>query len=150
MQFKGERQLPSYTVKHHRDAAKERDWLFATYGESLREGYNNWMKELQDNAGAKQLADWTVDLEVAFDDLQKQRLPDWARSFKRFQQAGFREKLRALLSVVKNRRPPWQLKAASRPIPGLDGVILISVGIVFDINDIERIIAVRQVLHHAV
>jgi hypothetical protein len=138
-----------YTVKHHKDAARERDWLFSTYGESFRTAYNDWMDEIARWAAINKEDGWFDLDQMLACLLEEGELPNWARSLKRFRQAGVREKLRALVAMVKKRRPPWRLKAASRPIPGLDDQLLIDVGIIFDINDVDRLIVVRQVLHHA-
>jgi len=144
--------MAEYDVKHHKVAAKERDWLIHTYGASLQEAYAVWMRGLANDAVTGR-DDWSFDLFEAFEDVLEGELepnPDnWARSLARFRQAGYREKLQALLSIAKKRRPPWQLKGASKVLPGLDGQVSLAVHITFEINDVKRLVVVRQVMHHA-
>ena len=147
-----------YTVKHHRAAATERNWLCETYGQSFRSGYARWMDELADrsaevrgDANAFDLEEWLGAIEQqTFDAIQNKSLANWARSLKKFRQAPYLEKLRALLAVVRNRRPPWQLKGSHRAIMALDGQLAINVGLVFELNDAARLVVVRQVLHQAI
>lgn len=107
------------------------------------------MAEIAASAASRKNDGMFFDLEETLIDAQEGNLPNWALSLKRFSQAGFHDKLKALISVVARRRPPWRLKAASKPLLGLDGRVSISVGITFEINDVDRMIVVRQVLHQA-
>lgn len=63
---------------------------------------------------------------------------------------GFRDLARALLAVARTRKPPWELRAATNILEGLDGVFLIKVDVILEVNHVSRIVAIRQVLHKAV
>jgi hypothetical protein len=140
--------MATYQVKYQRNAARERDWLCHTYGDSFRHGYSAWLTELSEDL-AQGRDDAHFDLQEVLDAIEKENLSNWHRSYKRFLEAGYRDKLRALLAVLRNRRPPWQLRGAARVIMGLDGLVLINVNLVLDVSDTDGLLVIRQVLHHA-
>ena len=56
------------------------------------------------------------------------------------------EKLKAMLAIIRNRRPPWRARVVERHgLPGLDGQVNVAVRIYFTIDDVEKRVVIRAV-----
>jgi hypothetical protein len=145
--------MAGYEVLHQREAAKERDWLIGTYGNSFAAAYRGWMDSLAraaagEKAGGPPADDVHaegVDLEKMFEEIAETDPKDWRDSWRNFLSQRLVDKIKVFLTVLKRRRPPWQTRIASRALGGLDGHCSVEVDIVYEINDPELLLVVRMV-----
>jgi len=139
----------AYAVRYQRDAGAERDYLKETYGQSFREAYDLWVISIATRAAENDKFEDAGDLPTVLDDaLNDNRLADWKQSWQVFRSAGFRDKIKAVLSVLRKRKPPLRsLILENHGLPGLDGVLSLAVRLYFEIDDVNARILVRVVEH---
>lgn len=139
----------AYSVRYQRAAGAERDYLKDTYGQSFREAYDQWVILIATRAAANDKFEDAGDLPAVLDDaLDHNKLADWKQSWQEFRSAGFRDKIKAVLSVLRRRRPPLRtLIMENQKLPGLDGYLTLSVRLYLEIDDVNQRIIVRLVEH---
>jgi hypothetical protein len=139
----------AYSVQYQRDAGAERDYLRNTYGQSFREGYDQWVNSMATRAAENDKFEDAGDLPTVLDDaLDDNKLADWKRSWQVFQSAGFLDRVKAFLSVLQRRRPPQRaLILENHSLPGLGGVLTLAVRLYVEIDDVNKKIVIRMVEH---
>lgn len=103
----------AYRIKFERRAKEELTRAQDTYGTDFREESNGWLKQLAYEA-ERQTYSISIDTqelaESALEALEKKT--DWQYSWRRLLNSSWKTKLRALLAVVKKRRPPYEQRSA--------------------------------------
>jgi len=67
----------------------------------------------------------------------------WRATWERFQEATWTEDMKAILEIIKTRKPPWQLRASWRVFPVLGGASHCMPVVFFDVDHVGKQIVVR-------
>lgn len=127
-----------YKIRFRR-RAKQELVLAQSYSAEFGEQLNQWLIDIAVSIvpGKKDFAiDMTVVLEAGIDLIPEGTSP-WKTSWSRFCTAGHLEKLRALVALVKKRRPPWELQTTSRWFPQILNAFDCEAHAVFEVNHVD-------------
>jgi hypothetical protein len=137
----------AYDLFKERDAAGEIRWLKETYGQAFSEAFDVYAQYLCVQAAQSNEFKDAVDLDKVLDDLSEGKIPsDLKRSWEEMKKAGWLDKAKALLSLIRNVRPPWRARVVEwHGLPGLGGQITIAIRVYFTIDDVKKRIVIRAV-----
>jgi hypothetical protein len=137
----------AYTVRYSTVAKSELADAFQVYGTEFEHDVNSWLHGLATKAETKDNS-FTVDLVEILeqvDRLASQPKSSWQLSWDRLHELGGIGKLQALLTAIRTRRLPWELRAADSPPFNVVGAFNSVVTVVYEIDHVEQRIIVRFV-----
>jgi hypothetical protein len=131
----------AYRLRYEAEAKAEIQEAKDTYPGSFAAAVNAWLLLLAAEAegGTYPLSldaeDW---LEAAEGAIESRR-----HLWNKFWEVGSRDKVRALIAFVKKRRPPWELRTATKPFT-IPGDSCHEVTAVYEVNHVEKEIRFRM------
>jgi len=107
-----------YAVHYRKSAYAERRKLCGVYGSRTCDRLRSWLNQLAAEAASRRSkVSVEVDPEEWIHSIESLK-SNWARWW----EAGVREKVKALLHIIKNRTPPWEFRHAQHELRLLDNV----------------------------
>ncbi len=138
----------AYELLKKRLAKQEIEWLKETYGAAFSAMFDQWTNKLCEKAvGGGEIED-AADLERIVDDLFNEKMPsDLRHSWSQAKASGWLDRAKALLAVIRNRRPPWRTRVVERhDLPGVAGQRKpVAVRMYLSIDDVNKRVIIRAV-----
>ena len=128
----------AYDIKYRKRAKNEVNYLRSTYGQNFSDELD---RRLQVLAEAAEKMDYSQSIGGLESLLQLDELPPtssaWGYSLRRFRESGFRDRLHALVVILRKKCPPWEFRFASYVLPLLDRIPC-EVQFFYEIDHVER------------
>lgn len=137
----------AYGVRFRKSAKAELEELLGTYGQSFTDGLRLWFAEIAKRAepgNASNPSDLDEYVDVA-ERLTEVFGEDLRGLFQKWKNQKLVDKLKALVALAKNRRPPWTLCYERQHVVALERV-LVCVEVFYEINDVEKIVVITQIV----
>lgn len=132
-----------YRICFERKAREQLDNCCNDYGEEISADLWKWLEGLAESAEAKALdscsSDFVEFLDNLTSDLEKSDLPF---SIKKWKRENFLTKIKAVLVLIRQRRPPWQLRHAYRSIQVFYRPV--EVHAICEIDNVQKKLIVRK------
>jgi hypothetical protein len=106
---------------------------FYTAGELL----DTWLREIAISAEQRDTSK-SIDVEETLTAVTD--LAQWRFSWRRFLEANGKQKVAALLSVIKNRQPPWQFRMHAACLTFLNGAFRREVHAYYEVDHSSRVV----------
>lgn len=113
------------------------EFMQITQDYQINDEVDAWCRQIVGSANQKGRPLSEVSIEEVFAELKEANLmsgSDWSRSWQKFREAGWMEKIKALRALLIHRTPPWRLRVNSHIFPGLHGAVRVEVMATYDIN----------------
>lgn len=134
----------SYLVRFRR-SAKHEIKNAKLYGREFSEELDEWLEDIA-NAASETDQSGSIDflqlLEEGVDLVQNP--PEWKDVWKRWWKSTPVEKVRILITVLKKRTVPWEMRGTSRWFTGILGAFDCEVFVVYEINHVDEEIVITK------
>jgi hypothetical protein len=111
-----------YDIRYERAAKAELEAALGTYDAEFGGTVMRWLADLASEAQARghSLSTDFEDLLATAEQVVRESGGSWGLSWQRFREAGWVQRVRAVIALVRNRKPPWELRASRRLFRVLD------------------------------
>jgi hypothetical protein len=133
-----------YDIRYQRDAKADLDSALGTYGADFQADMMGWLAQLAKEAEAKEHT-LSLDFEQVLGTLEQvasSTTGSWQHSWRRFKGATWATRARAILALVRLRKPPWELRASRHWFHVL-GSFNAEVFVYFEVDHVNKRIIVR-------
>ena len=96
-----------YSKKARPSAKREKAWLCETYGSEFCQTFNEWCEKIVEHAPENPGALLLIPLE----EILEEKTNPWSYVWRQLKDRTALDRLRSLISFIKNRKPPFQLFA---------------------------------------
>jgi len=132
-----------YRIRFERKSREQLDKCCADYGKEVCDELWGWLHELAESAEANTLdscsADFVQFLDDLANDIDKGDLPF---SLETWREKDVLTKIRALITLIRRRRPPWQLRHAYRHVRVFFESV--EVHVICEIDNVQKTLIVRK------
>jgi hypothetical protein len=127
-----------YATRYRERAKRELEHFTGPYDEEFRQALHSWLNQLAAEAQGKNYS-LSIDALDLLNAVEEGADPgDWPGAWKRWKEASWRDKLRALLVILRKRRPPWEFRGAVQTFPVLSGAFHCEVHALYEVAHVDR------------
>jgi hypothetical protein len=133
-----------YSIRYQREAKAELVLAQETYGAAFRDETTTWLQEVAAAAERRNYPPTlnSADLAETLEAVLGAPSEAWPSAWRRWVKAGIREKLQALLILVRKRCPPWETRVAERTFSVVDAFTA-EVMAFFDVDHVHKTVTFR-------
>lgn len=123
-------------------AKEEREYLCNTYGSDFCRDFEMWIEYLVSSCNESR-----VTLDAEFESLLNEEHPRWGYAWKKFADATALDRIKALKAVIAERRPPWEMRAATSRF-FVQNRYWIEIIAIYEINRTNQQVVFSQIVWH--
>ncbi len=139
----------TYDIRYRKSARAEVDWLRDTYGHEFGEAWNEWTKLIAERSRRKDITGSVDVVEVLanavdlFSGAERAELGQLLK--KRWDDAAFWTRVKAVLVTIQKRTLPWQMRYSSRVLYCLGMGIAVELEILYEIDHVSGRVIIAKV-----
>lgn len=136
--------MPAYTIVYRKKAKIEFAKFEDIYGNDVSKMILDWLGTLAQEAERKQYK-ISFDAKTLLEMIENEPNPDrWGKAFERWLNESTRSKIKAILTVLSSRRPPWEFRRSEFAMRFLD-YCRYDAEVYYEIDHVEKRIIITAI-----